>query len=319
MNASPCRYVNGYGHYLRSHAMNCNDRSCEGCQPCTHDNDGHPVRHCQGRRSCCSHLDPGTPLVCPRCIARVRHDLSKIVNGVQLLPDEAETDGVDSEAMTLNGPTADPVAWSLRSTSRLKAGQPVEALDKHHPLAVLTRWARRVPLQLHGMQYMRQTVTVDWAADFLDRTLDRIAQDLSFEWSLFAQEIAACRSHLEDVVNTANRPERGAPCPACATAPALVKRYDLADLTGASDTWRCPTCRASWSEGEYRKWVADDYLAHADVLTASDMHRAHGISPGTLRKWAERGTVAKRGMNQRGQQTYDVQQALNQHRKDEPA
>lgn len=83
----PCRYVPGYGHYLPGHELNCHDRNCDGCQPCTHHN-GNPVRHCTARTSCGQHLDDTHPQTCVRCIGRARDDINTITRGALELPDE---------------------------------------------------------------------------------------------------------------------------------------------------------------------------------------------------------------------------------------
>lgn len=316
----PCRYVPGYGHYLRTHELNCRDNTCDGCQPCTH-HEGNPVRHCTAQTSCGQHLDDSHPQTCPRCIGRARDDINAITRGASELPDEVVEAGVESEAANLAGPAADPFAWTRRRIRQLQAGTPADHLDPedpHHPLAVLGRW--ELMLREHHGHDIPDRFTTRGAAAYLLQHLDRVAQDPEQDWAQFTGELRACRSHLEDVLHTARRPETGAPCPACTNAPPLTKVYahwctdpectKEHDISGAKDTWRCPACRATWTEAEYRLWVADDYLDNAEALTAAEIHQIHGIKPSTLRTWSERGLVAKRGKNARGQQTYDVEQAL---------
>jgi hypothetical protein len=309
-----CRYVAGFGYYLPSHEHDCTDRTCDGCQPCAE-------THCTAREACTRHLDHAHPLTCPRCEGRTRDDIAEIVRLSGLLIDEAIAQGVDSEAANLAGPAADPEAWSWRRLAAWERGDDVTVLeddDPHHPLAVLGRWDYMLREDYRQPTALRCTLLR--AADYLRGQLSRLAQDETQDFALFAREIARCRRHLEDVLADGFRPETGAPCPACAKAPALVKRYahwcwreDCTrehDATGAADSWVCPACHARWTEAEYRLWVADDYLDNADALTAADMAMVHGIKPATLRKWAERGQVARRGRNTRGQQLYDVEQAV---------
>jgi hypothetical protein len=310
---SQCRYVEGYGYYLRAHELNCRDK-CDGCQPCTHDDAGNPVRHCTARERCTSHLNSSERLTCATCIGRTRQHLAEIVKLHAEMSDEAAEAGVNSEAAVLAGPAADPEQWSARriDTSRRTGTQigELDPTDPQHPLTVLGTWD--FMLREDYDQPTDKFCTVVSAAAYLDGLLTRLAQDPEQDWPLFAREVSACRSHLADVLHESRRPERGAPCPSCEAEPPLVKHYNHRDLTGATDEWRC-SCGAKWTEAEYRLWVADDYLVNAEVLTASEIQMAYGIKPGTLRKWAERKLVAKCGRNARGQQTYDVAQARKMH------
>lgn len=330
----PCRFVPGYGHYLPSHELNCRDTTCEGCQPCTHDDHGRPVRHCTAKAHCGQHLGPDHRHTCPQCIGRVRADITWIRRNTLLLTAAAiEAGGVNTEAAVLAGPAADPFVWSARRVAQLRADhtriEPLDFEDYHHPLAVLGRW--ELLMREHYQQPPTQTreaverrgaprwTSIASAADYLFDRLTKIAQDPDFDWAQMAAEIHACRSHLEDILNTARRPETGAPCPSCAKAPALQKVYahwceretctKEHDVTGAKDVWRCPDCKAKWSEAEYRMWVADDYLQNATALTASELQMIYGINPSSLRTWAQRDQVKKRGRNPSGQQLYDVEQA----------
>lgn len=324
-----CRYVENWGYHLRSHAPNCDAASgeCDGCQPCETDEHGNRTKHCTARRFCASHLDAAHPLTCPACIGRTRDDLALIVKLSGQLLAEAIEAGVASEAANLAGPAPHPVIahWQRINTLRANPGaNPDDILppdDRHHPLTVLGMWE-----MLLREDYGHETaerVTIVKAAAYLDGLLTRLAQDDEQDWPLFASEVRACRAHLEDVLHTAKRPQTGAPCPACEKAPPLERIFfrhwhtedtDPANCAGCScDAWKCPACKATWYDHEYRKWVADDYLENAEALTAAEMQQVHGIKPATLRKWAERDQRIRRGRNPRGQQTYDVELALARH------
>lgn len=318
--SKPCRYVPGYGHYLRTHELTCHDNTCDGCQPCTHDQ-GSPVRHCTARTSCGQHLPDDHAQTCPRCIGRTRDDINAILDAVNQLPAEALEEGVNSEAANLAGPAADPFTWTRNRVRQLRAGTPATSIDPedpHHPKAVLGRW--ELMIREHYNQLLPDDFTIHNAARYLLGVIGLVAQDPEQDWAQLAAELRACRSHLEDVLHTARRPETGAPCPGCEAAPPLHKVYahwceqvDCTrehDRTGAKDTWRCPACRSTWTEAEYRLWVADDYLDNAQALTAAEIHQTHGIKPATLRKRAERDPRLKRGKNHHGQMTYDVERAL---------
>lgn len=310
----PCRYVEGYGYYRPSHMPGCRAHECGGCEECLTDHNGNPVKHCTARRSCSGHLDPAHPLTCPRCVGRTRGDLAVIVQLSTLMLDEAVEQGIDSEAAYLAGPACDPEAWSWRKVATKRAGLPVlEDDDPHHPYSVLGRWD--FMLREDYDQPTGEKVTVTRSAAYLDGLLTRIAQDDEQDWPLFASEIADCRGHLETVLHDSRAPEKGRPCPVCSTedepGPSLVKRYADHDTTGATDTWRCAWDAAHvWSEADYRMKVATDYLDNADRLTATQMHDAYDVRPGSLRGWASKGLIRKRGRDHTGLTLYDVADTL---------
>ena len=153
-------------------------------------------------------------------------------------------------------------------------------------------------------------LTVTRAIDYLNRHLARLANDPRQDFPLFAAEIRACRAHLEAVLHDSRIPERGAPCPECGTdtdkGPPLVKHYRDDDPSGASDWWDCPRCCARWTEADYRHRVGTRYLHAADRLTASQAALVCRVTEGTIRVWAQRGLVTKRGRDGQGRMLYDV-------------
>lgn len=294
--------------WLRDRHLDGCDGECAGCEPCPD--------HCGCRRGCPEHLDPAHPITAPACVGRTRADLATIVDASALMLPEAIVKGVDSEAANLAGPAADPEAWSWHRVSALEGRVDHVSLeeddDTAHPVSVLGRWAYMIR-DAYG-HTADELATVTRCADYLDGLLTQLAQDAGQDWPTFAGEVRACRTRLEAVLHDSRRPETGAPCPRCAedddtTPPPLVLQRNEGDVSGASDRWTCPRCRARWSIAEYRLRVGTEYLLHADRLTASQLHAAYRIKPATIRKWAERGRVAKRGRNAAGQQLYDVADA----------
>lgn len=324
--SSPCRWTQD-GYKLRSHLDTCTSRECPGCEPCTRDDDGYPVSHCTGRLRCTEHLDRDHPRTCPTCIARVRANLKDIVDLSALTLDEAAeaSRGIDSEAANLAGPAADHGVFAARrrldeiwieqnipESRQQRAKQNLLADDdEQHPYSVLGRWELML-CEDYGHE-RRGKVTIASAADYLARQLTHLAQDEDQDWPRFAHEIATCHKHLEEVLHNSSAPETGVPCPSCTAdgkaGPALVKHYRDYDTTGAADQWRCPACRSVWTEADYRLRVAGDYVANAPALTASQLQDAYGIQPATLRQWAHRGVVKKRGRDANGRRLYDADQA----------
>lgn len=299
---SDCRYVEGYGYFKKSHVRSCRARDCRGCEPCEHDENGRPVRHCTARRFCSGHLTDSERLTCARCVGKTRQDIAKIVDDATLMSTEALEQGVDSEAAYLAGPATDPEAWMWRKVTAKRRGLPVlEDDDPHHPFLVLGRWD--FMLREAYDQPTDTVVALSRSAAYLTGLLTTLAQDPDQDWPLFVGEIADCRAYLESVRHDSRTPELGAPCPECSTrekpGPALVKRYGsriaridgeptvIGDTTGASDTWRCPRVREhEWSEADYRLRIGDEHLEHADELPVRDLAVRTGVAAGTIRRWA---------------------------------
>lgn len=292
--------------------------------------------HCAMRGRCANHVRHGAQVfTCPSCIRRTRKDLEAIVQLYALLGFDARIDGIESEAMNLIGAAAAPEQYAERR-ARLAAlyerqgwcewprSEAFRADDPHHPYAVLGRW--RLALEDSSwLRYDDRLVTVAGAAGSLATALDG-GFPHSDEWEEFAREIAACRTHLEQVDHNARTPDLGRPCPSCVTehgkGPRLQKRYathpgyepgqrcdrpGCRTCAGDLDAWHCPDDPAhAWTEGDYRAKVDADYVEHASALTASQLHERFGVSRGSVTAWAAKGEVRKRGKDHRGLQLYDV-------------
>lgn len=304
---------------MRSHLVpiTC-DSKCQGCEPCTHDDHGNPVRHCETRKHCTSHLDSGD-YVCPDCLNRIRTNLAGIVQAKTLMPDEAEYAGIDSEAAAQAGPTANPVLTTWRRIDADAAGLWVEDHDQTDAYTMLGMRERMIREDLGHDETVLISEHLTGVVTYLDWVLTDLArrEDAPIVVGDLMSESSRLLSHLEAVLHDSRAPEKGAPCPVCGTpekrGPSLVKVYGN---RVADDRWKCPSCHTKWDDETYRLRVAKDHLAHAERLTASQMHEAHKIAEGTLRRWANgwidhagndvAPCVRKRGKDQQGRQMYDV-------------
>lgn len=234
---SICRYAKDHGHLLKAHWPACRDTTCPGCLPCTHEEDGTEVRHCESRKGkgatewrCNGHLRGDQTQTCTRCISRVRADLVALEQGAALMPAEAKEQGINSEALSLAGPAADPYAFEARRVIANRAAWAVyEATGDDErfarAFAAIPEWDRRHPVGL--MRYWDMTLrkayssptklrhTLSRLIAYATSVLDRFAQDPDQDFGLFAAEVAACRRHLEAVRHDSRRPQRGAPCWLC--------------------------------------------------------------------------------------------------------
>lgn len=299
-NSEP-RLLNG------RHNPNCDNTTCRGCQEC-------PERHCTVcNREHVTVDGRGTDQTCGPCLTTIRDNLREITTLTEHLLDEAINKGVNSDAADLAGPairTYEGIeAFEYRRMSYLMGRIPQLEQDDQHPLWILGTWETVVREHLNQPANPADRITLPDARDYLDRQLFTIAHDPNFPVDELADDLKDCRNHLENVLHEGTRTETGAACPACGGAN-LVKDYgqDPDDEI----RWRCPrnSCGQWWSDPDYRVKVQATYIRHATALTASQIHDVYRIKPGTLRQWANRGTVTRRGKNASGQQLYDVATAL---------
>lgn len=177
--------------------------------------------------------------------------------------------------------------------------------DDRHPLWVLGSWDILVSEHLeHHARTGR--VTVAAAAGYLAANLTDLARDPEFGWDDLAREVRDCRAHVERLMLVADYEQLGAPCPACGAA-RLRKDYGPAET---EDRWTCRRCRQWWTEGDYRAKVSGTYVAVASALTASQISGEYRIPEGSVRGWATKGDVRKRGRDGNGRQLYDVEDVL---------
>lgn len=285
-----CRFVSSTEPRVISgrHTVPCTCDGELGCLEC-------PETHC----IVCGRAH--AKAACTGCLDAARSDLRAIGDLCASLPAEAAVKGVQSEAMMLLGPTADPEAWRNRATSamwgRLDASYLEDCRDELHPLWVLGTWEQI--WRDHLDHYSIATVTVASAHAYLDMQIGYMAEQVEPAFDEFARELRGCRAHLENVLHDGVREERGAPCVQCQNR-----------MIRVGDDWQCRTCRRTVTEDQYRFAVGAAYRAHSDKLTAADMALQIGVKASIIRVWAVRGHVAKRGRNHEGLTLYDVADAI---------
>lgn len=255
----PCYRDRNTGvRFIRNgHHHDCADPECGGCKVCPE------KRHCTAKRNCSWHLGEGV-LTCGRCINGVRTDLRWVGDLSALVAVQALADGVDSRALVLAVPAADPRAlteWQVARKSYLRAFEErgkitetqhlhaLEALadddDQQHPYAVLTRWQMMIA-EDYGHDLPSRLTTLG-ALAYLDRQLHRIANDDEQDFGLLKAELKDCRRHLEAVLHNDDKRDRGAPCPTCRSA-----HRDACEHDGCRGCLivRLERHYAHWCEGE---------------------------------------------------------------------
>jgi len=255
------------------HLTDCTDDECRGCQPCT-------LPHC---RVCgVIHADH----TCAGCLDETREALAEVVRLNDDLPTEAEVKGVEGEAMMLVGPIANPEAW--RQRGRYGHHFDLEArLGENHPLWVLGTW-ELLYREAFGHD-ASAVVSIATASGYLERSLTYLATFPDIPFEDLARDIRSCRRHLEAVLHDGDQVDRGAPCMTC--------RIPLERVWGdddRADGWRCPKCKRSSNDAQYRLAVAEVHRETAEWLTDAEMEIRTGVKAGTIRVWAQREKIARR-------------------------
>ena len=261
----------------------CDDREM-GCLPCDQ-------QHCV----VCS--KEHAKAACTGCLDAARSDLQAIGDLCHGLPAEAVEKGVQSEAMMLLGPAADPEAWRNRAASalfgRVDDAYLEDCRDELHPTWVLGTWEQIWRDFLDHQTQAPFTLAAGFA--YLDMQIGYMSDQIDPAFDEFARELRACRGHLEDVLRDGIREERGAPCVQCQRP-----------MVRTEDHWECRKCHRRVTEAEYRFAVGTAYIAHSPSLTAADMSERTGVKASVIRVWGSRYPEIKRGRNHLGITLYDV-------------
>lgn len=250
------------------HLDDCDDETCRGCQPC-------PRPHC---RVCAKeHADQ----TCPGCLNDTRETLAEIRRLCASLPAEVIHRGVNSEAMNLLGPVADPEQTGHVSASiavgRLPGDWLETADNEHHPLLVLGTWMEAYVEAFDHDEPER--ITVAGSASYLDRNLSYAATEPDIPFEDFARDLRVCQAHIERVLHDGPQIEQGAPCLSCEDV-----RLELVRSSG-EDCWRCPRCHQSSNDAQYRFAVRAAFIAKSPELNVDDMAIRTGIGTSTIRRW----------------------------------
>jgi hypothetical protein len=192
---------------------------------------------------------------------------------------------------------------------RLEAARPIPGGEA---MALLAPSGPVGPVEALDDEATPWTVLSTWAEEFETADLDghlHLAAQREPKFDRFAADVRKLRARLEDVLRAGERDERGAPCVHCSTE--LVQRCD--PKRGLLDVYDCPRCRRSYSGDQYRFAVGVAYRAHSPTLTAEDLGAKLGVKPNTIRQWAVRGHVARRGVDDLGRVLFDVGDAEKRH------
>ena len=282
-----CRYDReAKKHLTREHLPECVYVACKGCRPCTHDDEGNPVRHCRTRNRCTSHLG-WREFTCPECLGKIRANLMRILTAEAAMPAEvAEVGRVDRTQASDHLVSAHPESWRRRMIHNAEHGGHTEDADECDPWQMLGLRERMIREDL-GHDHRLVSDTLGGTCSYLEWVLTDLArmEDQTLIVAELLSESCRLADHLESVLHNSRTPERGIPCPECVLvlgkrkealqasnvpedewptlrAPRLVRHYGhwctkagcekLHYLDTSGDVWRCPTDPAhEWEHKDY--------------------------------------------------------------------
>lgn len=271
-----CRYDReAKAHLLRQHRDECTTVTCDGCVPCTHDDNGNPLRHCRTRNRCTSHLHNGE-YVCPTCLSKIRTNLTRVLVAEAAMPAEVQEVGrIDRTAAFNHLATAHPESWRRRMMHNAEHGGYTEDPDEHDPWQMLALRERMIREDMGHDDRRLVSSTLAETCAYLGWALTDLArrEDQTLVVAELLDETRRLADAGEAVLHDSRAPERGAPCRSCpAPAPRLQLEHghfctdpDCQQANHEDDTadrWVCPRDRDHWWDmADYRRWVYADAKA----------------------------------------------------------
>lgn len=252
------------------HDYGCDDGECRGCQPCTE-----PTCRVCGIEHAAG--------ACASCVGAVRDDLAAILTMCGALPTEVEHRGVESEALNLLGPVADPEARGHLEASVAAGRVPAEYLEAgtETPLWTIGTWAM---VYRDAFEHDEPIGAVDLAteAGYLGRNLTHAADWPHVPFEDMAKDLRRCVSRLEAVLHDSERGERtNIDCLDCGNT--LERKLGKA---GFEDVATCRGCKRRLTAAEYLLAVKRTYILNATWLSDGDMAIRTGVKADTVRSWA---------------------------------
>ena len=267
----------------------------------------------------------------------IARDLSAIEDAYLRLRVEAyhhhdDPDIPGGEPMVMLGPRADVEAWGYVQISAMmgrldgsmtpKQGafgerkrdielKAIVALGVEPPLSFLAGWVDIIRAE-RGQQRTKAWATIGGEVDYLRNAIDWIlaTDDDGAPWWLpaedFARQLEHVRKALDHALGLHEQRDTGAPC--LTHGGAYVKRWGDA-VDESDDRWWCERGKHAATEEDYRYANLQLRRQFADRLTSTDMEAEYRIEQSTLRTWAQRGCVPKRGKDDSGRLLYDVEAA----------
>lgn len=244
----------------------------------------------------------------------------------EVLANASNPDIPGGDAMVMRGPVADPEAWSYRELSAAMGrtdshGDYEDDNDPQPPLLVLATWSDAI--RKERGQDTSLSARIDRECAYIANSVDwMLSTDADGDMNFIAvddlaADLRAMRSRLQAMLHVGKQIDRGAPC--LTHGRRYIKVWDELEEgeepTEPGYRWRCWGDEEGngkhWADPEdYARANRDQVRGIADRLTSSDMALEYRIKPSTLRTWAERRCVPKRGKDNSGRTLYDVKAAV---------
>lgn len=249
MSDTACRWVSTTQPRMLPgrHDDGCENETCRGCQPCLKPH----CRVCGVEHEVC----------CPGCRDEARTNLAEIQRMCAAMPDEARRCGVNSQAMSILAPVADPEAWGHHAASAL-AGRTIPLDCDARDLDGVQAWLDRADNETHPLWVLGtwemvwrdalghdsdDVVTIPGAATYLDLQLTYMAGYEHVPFEDFARDIRNCETRLRQIIHDQNDGDR-------ANVGCFDCRGDLERKLGPAgfeDHWTCRKCRRRYTQTDY--------------------------------------------------------------------
>lgn len=195
--------------------------------------------------------------------------------------------------------------------------------DWEPPLQTLLFWSEQWRGE-HGYPLPKRP-SLATEANFIRWALDW-AWENELHWDDFADDIAAARARLENLLKEGLRAKHGVPCFDCnvdlvrpSRPPRDVRwceghdgvctwphKFCAHDRGGLADEWKCPACDRRYGMEDYVRAVQQAHFAHADYLPLADAIARTGAPRGSIQGWATRGLVRRSKHSTTGRTLYHV-------------
>lgn len=151
-------------------------------------------------------------------------------------------------------------------------------------------WSEQWRMERGDDHDMRKTIRTE--ANYVRFALDW-AWDNEAHFEDFATDMNRARLRLEDIIYAGNRVERTRVlCDRddCASPKRLIRVHALYDPTGILETYKCPGCKAKFTEDEFRRAYAtmlksDGAKLDVPLVEAIATLKAQGRGERTVRRW----------------------------------
>ena len=192
------------------------------------------------------------------------------------------------------GPVTNIERWCHMNDSTERLGRAYTSEPDEDPdeawsaFQLIEFWSEEWRREL-GAEYDEQRPTIATEANFVRHALEW-AWENEPAWGDFAADIRRARVRLEDILTEGRRVEKTRVLCNRETCEERRHLIRLVGTQGREDVWKCPSCKARYSEDDFRRAYADmlrssgaeRYIALSDAVSTLV---AQGRGERTVRRW----------------------------------